>query len=149
MMKKMMAALLALALIFTPAGNFAFHFADNPVSAKGYHSGVKSFNTSKSGGTKSLFQNKQQGTKQNSATTAPATKSFTGGGFMRGMIFGGLSGLLFGSLISHFGGLGMIAGFLFNVLVIVAAIVLIRYLLAALFSRSRKKRAERSDPWKR
>ncbi|GGL65524.1 hypothetical protein [Sporolactobacillus putidus] len=147
MMKKMMAAFLALALIFTPAGNFVFHLADNPVSAKGYHSGIKSFNTTKSGGTRSLFQNRQQGTRQN--PVASATRSFTSGGFMRGLIFGGLSGLLFGSLLSHFGGFGMIAGFLFNVLVIIAIIALVRYLVVGLMNRSRRDKNEGSDPWKR
>lgn len=147
MMKKMMAAFLALALIFTPAGNFVFHLADNQASAKGYHSGIKSFNSSKSGGTNSLFQNRTQGTKQNPAATA--TRNFTSGGFMRGMIFGGLSGLLFGSLLSNFGGFGMIAGFLLNVLVIIAIIALIRYLIVSFMNRPRRRKPEGTDPWKR
>ncbi|MCO7177166.1 hypothetical protein ACFP7A_14010 [Sporolactobacillus kofuensis] len=141
-MKKIMAAFLALALIFTPAGDFVFHSTDHQVSAKGYRSGVKSFQSNRSGGTTSFFKsNRSQGTR----TTNPA-RNFTGGSFMRGMIFGGLSGLLFGSLFSHFGGFGMMAGFLINLIAILVVIALIRYIIS---SFTRRRNSEDSNPWRR
>ncbi|RYL94792.1 hypothetical protein EWI07_04095 [Sporolactobacillus sp. THM7-4] len=147
MLKKIIAAFLALALIFTPAGNFVFHQSDQQVSAKGYRSGIKSFNSGKSNGMTSLFKNRQQQRTLQNRSTTPA-RGFTSGGFMRGMIFGGLSGLLFGSLLSHFGGFGMMAGFLINVLAVLAIIALIRYLITG-FANRQRRRNEDTDPWKR
>ncbi|MCL1632957.1 hypothetical protein M3N64_13610 [Sporolactobacillus sp. CPB3-1] len=141
-MKKIMAAFLALALIFTPVGDYVFHSSDQQASAKGYRSGVKSFQSNRSVGTRSLFNNKSS-KNTNAATNA---KRFTGGSFMRGMIFGGLSGLLFGSLLSHFGGLGMIAGFLINLIAILVVIALIRYIFAGVV---RRRKSEDSSSWKR
>lgn len=146
MVKKVLAALIAVALIFAPAQSFVFQPQDNQVSAKGYRSGVKSFNSNKSN-TNSLFQNKQQN-KSNTQNTTSAARGFTGGGFMRGMIFGGLSGLLFGSLLSQMGGFGMIAGLLINILAVVAIIALIRYLFVS-FRKAKRKKAEDMNPWKR
>ncbi|MDN3956872.1 hypothetical protein [Sporolactobacillus laevolacticus] len=146
-MKKIMAVFLALALIFTPAGNFVFHQTDQQVSAKGYRSGVKSFQSNRGSGTNSFFGNRQNRT-QNSRT-ATTSRNFTGGSFMRGMIFGGLSGLLFGSLLSHFGGFGMMAGFLINIIAILVVLALIRYLITSFTNRSRRNRSEDSNPWKR
>ncbi|MCQ2009992.1 hypothetical protein NOM01_08215 [Sporolactobacillus sp. STSJ-5] len=141
-MKKIMAAFLALTLIFTPVGNFVFHRSDQQVSARGYRSGVKSFQSNRGTGTTSFFKSNRS---QN-ARTGTSAKNFTGGSFMRGMIFGGLSGLLFGSLFSHLGGFGMMAGFLINLIAILVVISLIRYIIT---SFSRRKKPEDSNPWKR
>ncbi|RYL93138.1 hypothetical protein ABNN70_12030 [Sporolactobacillus sp. Y61] len=147
MLKKILASFLALALIFTPAGNFVFQQDDNQASAKGYRSGVKSFNSNKTN-TNSLFGNKQQ-QRSNVNRTATSQRNFSGGSFMKGMIFGGLSGLLFGSLLSHLGGFGMMAGLLINILAIVAIIALIRYIISSFTNRTKKRRAEDSNPWRR
>ncbi|KLI03297.1 hypothetical protein SINU_03550 [Sporolactobacillus inulinus CASD] len=140
MMKKLMAALLALALIFSPAGDLVFQSHDQQVSAKGYRSGVKSFNSNRGSGTTSFFKSNRT----QRAKTGTATRNFTGGGFMRGMIFGGLSGFLFGSLLSHMGGFGMMAGFLINLIAILVIIALFRYIIASF----RKKRSEDSNRWR-
>ncbi|MCO7126821.1 hypothetical protein NIE88_13700 [Sporolactobacillus shoreicorticis] len=143
-MKKIMAAFLALALIFTPAGDFVFHSSDQLVSAKGYRSGVKSFQSNRGTGTTSFFKSNRS--RSQNTRTGTSARNFTGGSFMRGMIFGGLSGLLFGSLFSHLGGFGMMAGFLINLIAILVVISLIRYIIT---SFSRRKKPEDSNPWKR
>lgn len=144
MVKKIVAAFLALALIFSPAGNFVFH-QQPTVSAKGYRSGVKSFNPSR--GNTTLFKNKQQRQNINrNGTSAGTSTSSWGRGFMGGLFFGGLSGLLFGSFLAHMGGFGMMAGLLINVLAIVAILALGRYLLSGWF---RRKKTKEYDPWKR
>ncbi|TGA96173.1 hypothetical protein E4665_16370 [Sporolactobacillus shoreae] len=145
MIKKLMAAFLALALIFSPAGDYVFH-QDHQVSAKGYRSGIKSFSPNKGSGFNSPIGSRQQKSYQGFGNSM---RGFTSGGFMKGMIFGGLSGLLFGSLLSHFGGFGMMAGFLINILAIIAIIALIRYLFVSIADRSRRRKAEESDQWKR
>ncbi|RYM05120.1 hypothetical protein EWH99_07630 [Sporolactobacillus sp. THM7-7] len=147
MFKKFMAAFIALALVFTPAGSFVFHQQDNQVSAKGYRSGVKSFN--KSNGNNSLFQNQNRQQKNYNQSGTTATRGMTGGSFMRGLMLGGLSGLLFGSLLSHLGGFGMLAGFLINVLAIVAILALIRYLFVSFRNRPKRKKREDMGPWSR
>jgi predicted lipid-binding transport protein (Tim44 family) len=147
MLKKMLAAFVALALIFSPLGDTVFH-QDTQVSAKGYRTGVKSFTPNKSNNFNTFFKNRNQRSNTNTATNG-FPRGFSGGGFMRGMIFGGLSGLLFGSLLSHFGGFGMIAGFLINIVAILAIIALIRYLFVSFTERARRRRTEESDRWKR
>ncbi|MFX3617288.1 MAG: hypothetical protein ACE3JK_07150 [Sporolactobacillus sp.] len=148
MFKKLMAAFLALALILTPAGDFVFSAQDHSASARGYRTGVRTFHSTPGNGSQSFFKNKtqQRSERSNTRMTTPG-RSFTGGGFMRGMIFGGLSGFLFGSMLSRFGGFGMMAGFLINILVIVVILALIRYLFVSFTNR--KRRSEDSDPWKR
>lgn len=149
MIKKLAAAFLALTLIFTPAGNFIFHQDIQQASAKGYHSGVKSFHSGGSTGTSSFFKTKQQQRNTPSSTTSRTTRSQ--GGFLKGMLFGGLAGLLFGGLLSNLGGLGTFVGLLLNILIIVfivvALIALIRYIVSGIFRSKRKN--EETNPWKR
>ncbi|WP_100488214.1 hypothetical protein [Sporolactobacillus pectinivorans] len=147
MIKKLMTAFLTLTLILSPAGDFVFH-ENHQASAKGFRSGIKSFSPNRGSGTFSLFKSKQQKSNQGFSSFGSA-KRFTSGGFMRGMIFGGISGLLFGSLLSHFGGFGMMAGLLINILAVIAIIALIRYLFVSAADRARRKKSEESDPWKR
>lgn len=150
MIKKLLAACLVLTLIFTPVGDFIFHQNDNEVSAKGgYRSGIKSFNSTKTNNSGSLFGNKQQQRTTTNGTAATSQRNFTGGSFMRGMIFGGLSGFLFGSLLSQLGGFGMMAGLLINILAVVAIIALIRYLIGSFTNRSKKRQTGDSDSWRR
>ncbi|CAM3167820.1 hypothetical protein [Sporolactobacillus spathodeae] len=144
-MKKLMAAFLALTLILTPAGNFLSAPQQQKADAKGYRTGVRSFHSTTRTGTNSFFKNKTIQRTERQATTRSFGNSF-GGSFMRGMIFGGLSGLLFGSMFSHFGGFGMMAGFLINFLAILAIIALVRYLFVSFTGR---RRAEDNDKWKR
>lgn len=144
-MKKWFAVVLALTLILSPSGFFLpATGGDHQALAKGYRTGIKTFHSSTRTGTNSFFKNK---TVRRSETNS--SRSFgrsIGGSFMRGMVFGGLSGLLFGSLLSHFGGFGMMAGFLINILAVLAIIALIRYLFV---SFTRRRRAEDDNPWKK
>ncbi|MFT8362449.1 MAG: hypothetical protein ABF586_05555 [Sporolactobacillus sp.] len=144
-MKRWFAVVLALTLVLSPAAVFLpASGSGHQVLAKGYRTGIKTFQPSTRTGTHSFFKNK---TIQRSE--AKSSRSFgrsLGGGFMRGMIFGGLSGLLFGSLLSHFGGFGMMAGFLINILAVLAIIALIRYLFV---SFTRRRRAEDDNPWRK
>lgn len=147
MVKKILAAFIALALVFSPLGDTVFH-QQTQVSAKGYRTGIKTFTPNKSNSFGSFFKTRNQRSNTNTATNG-FPRGFSSGGFMRGMIFGGLSGLLFGSLLSHFGGFGMIAGFLINIIAVLAIIALIRYLYVSITERARRRRAEESERWKR
>ncbi|GMK41512.1 hypothetical protein PCCS19_45690 [Paenibacillus sp. CCS19] len=52
---------------------------------------------------------------------------FSGGSFMKGLMIGGIAGLLFGGLFSNMGFLGNLIGLLMNIMAIVALIALVRF----------------------
>lgn len=139
MFKKLFSATLVLALLFTPAGNFFLGDQPAAVSAKGYKSGKKSFNSN----TNSPSLIKKDDTQQKSSTTAKdgtTTKPKTGG-IMKGLLMGGIAGLLLGSLLSNLGILGSIIGLLINIFAIFALIFIIR----KLFTYFRNKRKTEED----
>jgi predicted lipid-binding transport protein (Tim44 family) len=70
--------------------------------------------------------------------TAPRT-GFGGGGLMRGLMLGGLAGLMFGGLLSGLGAFGSILGLLVNVLAIYILFVLIRKAFRAFSDRNRPR----------
>ncbi|MDQ0247485.1 putative lipid-binding transport protein (Tim44 family) [Bacillus fengqiuensis] len=145
-MKKLMTAVLAAAIAFTPVGGVVFHEEASVVSAKSYKSGKKSFNLNNSPST-----NQQKDTQTNSLSkkttkdsTQTAAKPKTGG-IMKGLLFGGLAGLMLGGLLANLGGLGAIIGLLINVLAVVVLISVIR----KIFTHFKKKREEeKMNPWK-
>ena len=152
MMKKILAAVLTLsiAFTFTPVGNFVFQDHDQYASAKSYKSGKRGFG----GSNKSNFQNTKKNDTHNNAVTNKNTtdKKQTNtaatnkkGGFMKGMLFGGLAGLLLGGLLSGMGPLGAVLGLLINVIAIVAVIMIIRkiYLLI-----KNKRKDEEDRAWR-
>ncbi|GFN30777.1 hypothetical protein [Paenibacillus xylaniclasticus] len=63
-----------------------------------------------------------------SGTTNPSTQRgfFSGGSFMKGLMIGGLAGLLFGGIFSNMGFFGNLIGLLINVMAIFALIAGIR-----------------------
>lgn len=140
-MKKLLMLLVAFALFFAPHG-VGYDQAD----AKGYKSGKKSFNStttpSKSDSNVNATTNKPADAANKTTSTAAPSK----GGFMKGLLLGGLAGFLFGSLFSDLGTLGAIFGFLINLLAIVAIVVLIRKAFTY-FKNQRKK--QELNPWKR
>jgi len=144
-LKKIMAALLSVTLLFSSVGIVAFH---DPISveAKGYKSGKKSFNFQPNQQKQNNnFQKKSNdSTTVNKSATKPATKGFSSGGFMRGLFFGGLAGLLFGGLIANMGALGSIFGLAINIL----GILLVFWLIKKVFISLTKKRNEESNPWR-
>ncbi|MHC0036391.1 hypothetical protein [Pseudoneobacillus sp. C159] len=144
-MKKLFAALLTASLIFSPLGSVVFQDHTNTVEAKGYKSGKRSFNNNNSTNNNSIFQQK----KSTSTTKSPSLFSSNkkkSGGFMKGLMVGGLAGLLFGSLFANMGFLGSILGFLINMIAIVFLISIIRKVYVMY---KNKKRREDSNPWAR
>jgi hypothetical protein len=145
-MKKIITAMLAATLFFSPAAGFVFNDQPATVEAKGYKSGKRGFNMQHN---RSNFQQKQR-------QETPATKSqmqqpnpkggFFSGGLMKGLMFGGIAGLLFGSLFAHMGVLGPLLGLVINVAAIYVLIVLIRKVFELL--RNENKR-EDTNPWGR
>lgn len=141
MFKKLFSAMLVLTILFTPIGGFMLGDQLTTVSAKGYKSGKKSFNSNTNNNSPSLF--KKDDTQQKSSTT---TKNSTAakpkmGGIMKGLFLGGLAGLLLGGLLSNLGVLGSIIGLFINVLAIIAVIFIIR----KLFTLFKKKRKSEDD----
>ncbi|MFT8872382.1 MAG: hypothetical protein ABF868_08820 [Sporolactobacillus sp.] len=139
MLKKWTAVCLALTLIFVPATLAVVPPHAHVAIAKGYRSGVKSFHSTTTQTNRgSFFTRKTQ-------TTQTTNRPSVGGSFLRGAIFGGLSGLLLGHLFSHMGGFGMFAGLLINIIGMLVVLALIRYL----FVRFTRRRREDNDQWRR
>ncbi|PLS17723.1 preprotein translocase subunit Tim44 [Bacillus sp. M6-12] len=149
-MKKILAAILSAALIFSPVGNFVFQDHSPTAEAKSYKSGKRSFNSNSNynkSTNNSFFQNKKaaNSTKSKSATVNKKG-GFRSGSLMKGLMVGGLAGLLFGSLIANMGTLGSIFGFLINILTIFILISVIRSIFS--FFRNKKKHEE-TNQWRR
>ncbi|MGE7218702.1 hypothetical protein [Priestia koreensis] len=148
MLKKFMAVLISATFLFavTPVGSFITPHEDHVASAKGYKSGKRSFGGNSSNNGPSLFKKSTPSKKNNSVTNkSAATKSKTGG-FMRGMLFGGIAGLLLGGMLGNMGGFGAFLGLMLNILAIVVVISLIR----GIFTYFRNKRKEEeARSWRR
>jgi predicted lipid-binding transport protein (Tim44 family) len=145
MVKKILAAMVALSVAFTPVGSYVFDGHDNTVSAKSYKSGKRSFNVNPSSPSRS---NKQQ---SNFFNNKKSNNSFTNsvkkrGGFMRGLLFGGIAGMLMGGLLGNMGGFGAFLGLLINVIAVIVVISLIRSIFRMLKNRRREQEDTR---WKR
>jgi hypothetical protein len=88
------------------------------------------------------------GTKTSANTTgaAGAQRGFLGGGsFMKGLMIGGLAGLLFGSLFAGMGFFGELLGLMINVLAIYFLFVLVRAVYR--YFRDRKTPRESRRPY--
>ncbi|HLO12881.1 MAG TPA: hypothetical protein VK190_11800 [Pseudoneobacillus sp.] len=144
-MKKILSALLMATLIFSPVGNVVFQDHSTTVEAKSYKSGKRSFNTNRSN-TNSFFQKKQDTTRTYKSTSPTRKSLFKPGGFMKGLMFGGLAGLLFGSLFANMGFMGSILGFIINIFAIIVLISVIRRIFAFFMN---KNKSEDSNPWRR
>lgn len=154
-MKKIIAAIFAAVLIFSPLGNFIFTDDVTTVEAKRYKSGKKSFNIDNNRSNNTTNFQKKEDTNQSTVNKSTVnqnqgkTKSGGffggGGGFLKGLMFGGLAGLLFGSLFANMGMLGSILGLLVNILAIVVLIAVIRKIY--LFFKEKKKKEE-PNPWR-
>jgi predicted lipid-binding transport protein (Tim44 family) len=137
-MKKILAALLTATLVFSPVGHMVFQDHTNTVEAKGYKSGKRSFNSNNNTSTNSnsFFQSK----KNTSTTKSVATPKKKSSGLMKGLMIGGLAGLLFGGLFANMGMLGSIFGFMINVFAIIILINVVRKIFD--FYKKKKKREE-------
>ena len=148
MIKKVLAALLTLALVVTPVGSFMMQGHGDYVSAKSYKSGKKGFsnNNGSSSSNNSLFSNQKKDTdsKQNSsAAKKNDSASSKSGGFMKGMLFGGLAGLMLGGLLGNMGAMGAVLGLLINIIAVVAVFMIIRKLFQMYINKRLEKERER------
>ncbi|MBF8418231.1 hypothetical protein [Heyndrickxia coagulans] len=148
-MKKFFALLLAFTFAFSVVG---IHFS-NPVDARGYRSVKRSYQsvpktTTPSSKQQSHYQSK---TNQNinpiSGNKANSASSSSRGSFVKGMLLGGLGGMLFGSMFSHLGGLGTALTAMVNILIFIALILIVIKLFQSIFG-NRKKDREAYDRWK-
>lgn len=147
-MKKFFSVFLVLSLLFSPVGAFIFQDEPTVVAAKRYSSGKKGFNMNVNRNVNqnqnpSMFQQKRSEQQQKASVNRPdATQQK--GGFMRGLMLGGLAGLLFGGLLASMGLLGSFIGLAINILAIVVLIVLVGKIFELLKS---KKKKEDPNPW--
>jgi predicted lipid-binding transport protein (Tim44 family) len=141
MIKKIMSACFALALVFAPVSGTLIQDQPYSVSAKSYKSGKGSFkNTTPN----SNIQNRQG---QTNPATNRATNRGTGfgGSLMRGVLYGGIAGLLFGSLFANMGAFGGILGLLVNVIAIVVLFMILRKVFSYFTNKNKK---EDNNSWR-
>lgn len=122
MLKKLVMIITAFALLFAPLSFVGVN--DVEVEAKGYKSGKKSFSP-----TPKKSDDVKQDQNVNANKTSPTTNAATpkkSGGLMKGLLLGGIGGLLLGSMFAGLGSLGSILAFLVNILFFVAVFMLIR-----------------------
>jgi predicted lipid-binding transport protein (Tim44 family) len=129
-MKKLMLVILSSLLIFTIA-------APTSVDARGigrsYKSPTGSFKQpTKPAAPKDNISKTQPG----SPTTPTANRGFfSGGGLMRGLLIGGIAGMLFGGMFGNMGFMGNIFGFLINILAIYFLFIIIRNIVVYFIER--------------
>lgn len=85
------------------------------------------------------------GTKTGATTGTTKPGFFSGGSLMKGLMIGGLAGLMFGSLFNGLGAFGNILGLMINLLAIFAVIMLIRVAFAYL--RSKRNPPDQRRPY--
>lgn len=119
----MLKRLMLLMMVFTVFFTFtAPDFAD--ARRGGFKSGTRSYNPTPKKPSQSEYQN-TTGSRTGTQAGTPTTDRgfFSGGSFMRGMMIGGLAGLLFGGLFSNMGFFGNLLGLAVNLLAIYVIIV--------------------------
>ncbi|EES73691.1 hypothetical protein ACL02P_02545 [Paenibacillus sp. MB22_1] len=131
MLKRIMLLMMVFTVFFTFT---APDFAD--ARRGGFKSGPRSYNPTPKKPSQSEYQN-TTGNRTGTQTGTPTTNRgfFSGGSFMRGMMIGGLAGLLFGGLFSSMGFFGNLLGLAVNLL----AIYVIIAAAMALYRRFKKQ----------
>lgn len=133
-------ALLLLSLLaFTVVVSVPADQAD--AARKSFSSGKRSYSHTPSKSTDSVSKT-TTGTRSSTGTAAGSTTQrgfFSGGSLMKGLMIGGIAGLLFGSVFSGMGGFGNFLGLIVNVLAIIVLISIIR----AVFNSFRRNRDQR------
>jgi len=126
MWKKVASLFLAFSLVFAVAAPLIEHADAKPR----YRSPSRSYTPEAPAATPKRTDNVDNGaTNRTGATTpgtAPRAGGFGAGGLMRGLMLGGLAGLMFGGLLSGLGAFGSILGLLINGLALVLLFVFIR-----------------------
>ncbi|WP_028561194.1 hypothetical protein [Paenibacillus pinihumi] len=140
-MKKLMLLMMAFTLFL------AFAVPDSADAKRG--GGMKSGRSGFTQTPKKPAENVQKSdastaSKSQAATTGSTANRgfFGGGGFMKGLMIGGLAGMLFGGLFGGMGFMGDILGLLINVFAIVLLFVAIRAIFN--YFRNNKKRVDDS-----
>lgn len=149
-MKKLISIMMAVVIMMSPVGTQAINFVTpdqykttsvTTVSAKmrggGYRSSNRSYNTNSNrvkSNTNRTNTNRAATNKAVTANKAQAKSRF--GGFLGGMMLGGLAGMLFGGMLANMGGFGNILGMIINVL----AIIIIIRLVFMIISRIRQNK---------
>jgi predicted lipid-binding transport protein (Tim44 family) len=146
MIKKIMSACFALALVLAPVSGTLIQDQPYSVSAKSYKSGKGSFNTTTP---KSNIQNRQNQTNPattNRATTGTNRGAGFGGSLMRGVLYGGIAGLLFGSLFANMGAFGGVLGLLVNIIAIIALFMILRKVFSYFTNKNKR---EDNNSWRK
>jgi predicted lipid-binding transport protein (Tim44 family) len=145
MHKKIMTLLTAFTLAFA---TLSFVTTDH-AEAKGYRSGKKSFTPSQN---QTITPNKSQSSniKQTTPNTKPSTSAKPAskskiGSFAKGLLIGGLGGLLVGSLFAGLGPIGSILSLMINVLFFAGIIMLIG---KAFKYYKKQRRREAQETWR-
>ncbi|MGG2092017.1 hypothetical protein AB1283_04710 [Bacillus sp. S13(2024)] len=148
MLKKIVTILTAFMFVFAASSSV------DSAYAKTYKSGKKSYTPSSGQTQKSTVDlkkkdsnvnaNKTTDSKTKATNTAPKSNK---GSFMKGLLLGGIGGLLMGSLFANMGALGSVLAFMVNMLVM-AGIVMLAVRAFKYFKNQRKKQVEEAA-WKR
>ncbi|MGG2065514.1 hypothetical protein [Bacillus sp. S14(2024)] len=148
MFKKIVTILTAFMFVFAASSSV------DSAYAKTYKSGKKSYTPSSGQTQKSTVDlkkkdsnvnaNKTTDSKTKATNTAPKSNK---GSFMKGLLLGGIGGLLMGSLFANMGALGSVLAFMVNMLVM-AGIVMLAVRAFKYFKNQRKKQVEEAA-WKR
>lgn len=128
-----------------------FSVTETADAKKGIGGGIKSYQSPKRSfsDTPSKTPSQNNISKTDSGKTTNGTNTtansqtnrgfFSGGGLLKGMFIGGLAGLLFGGLFSHFGAMGDILGLMVNVLAIYVMFMIIRGLFRYMADKRKDK----------
>lgn len=140
MMKKFIGFLTAFMLMFAAIS----FISPDSAEAKGYKSGRKSYSPTQN---ETVVQKKDStvnSSKVQQDSKAPAAKK--SGGFLKGMLLGGIGGLLLGSLFAGLGPIGSILAFFVNMM-LMAGIVMIGIKLFKHWKK--KKKQQEMEAWRR
>jgi len=134
-MKKLMLLVMAFTVFFA----FSGHDTADAAKRGGFKAPKKSFTTTPTKPADGADNVKRtDGAAAKPAAGAATTKpGLGGGGFLKGMMVGGLAGMLFGSMFAGMGAFGNMLGFLVNVLAIIALIMVVRAVIGHFRARKR------------
>jgi hypothetical protein len=122
MVKCLTALVLMISLVFTPVGDSVLEKNTSYVSAKSFKGGKRRYNPNSN--------YKQPDTRQNQPRSNFNRRNNPArGGIMRGLLYGGIAGLLLGGLLSNLGFFGGILGLFINLFAILLFIFIIRKLV--------------------
>ncbi|MBC1475503.1 DUF2653 family protein [Listeria grandensis] len=138
-MKKLIIFAMSLMLVFSPMGTVTYNTIMpakyeqvSEAHAKGYRSPSRSYRPNNNQVNRSNNTNK--------ATNNQATKSKNSNrGFWGGLLFGGIAGLLFGSMLGNMGAFGDIFALIINVIAIILIIRLLIYFFQKWRNRNNPK----------